>query len=313
MGEEPGGSSAHQALIFKLNNIIMKNAYRTLIGLGVAALAPLAAAQDEPAQAPAPAPEATATAPAPAAQPTPEEIKEVFSYLMGYRFGQQMSMEAPTITIGDFDQAVFFKAVENGLANKVDEQMEQKDIPAIMTAFVATLEQRNQAKAAANLEAGKKFLEENGKKEGVVTTDSGLQYKVLKESRGMRYDEKKHGAAAECSVIYEGRLLDGTVFDATEAPITMPINRVVPGFSEALKLMPVGSTYEVYIPSNLAYGENGPGIIGNNATLIFKLTLTDIQPAKAPQANPYELSPEILEQLQQQGLQPAEPEAAPAK
>ncbi len=245
-----------------------------------------------------------------AATPSPEEIKEVFSYLMGYRFGQQMAMDASTLEAGDFDQAAFFKAVADGLANKVDPAMEKKDVSTIMQAFVATLEQRAAAKSAANLEAGKKFLEENGKKEGVVTTESGLQYKVLKESRGMRYDEKKHGKAAECSVIYEGRLIDGTVFDATETPITMPINRVVPGFSEALKLMPVGSTYEVYIPSNLGYGEQGPGIIGNNATLIFKLTLTDIQPGKGTQNNPIELTPEMLQQLQAQGLQPVEPTPA---
>ena len=128
----------------------------------------------------------------------------------------------------------------------------------------------------------------------------------------MRYDAKKHGSAAECSVIYEGRLLDGTVFDATETPVPMPINRVVPGFAEALKLMPVGSTYEVYIPAELGYGEQGPGIIGNNATLIFKLTLTDIQPGRGTQANPIELTPEMLEQLQAQGLQPVEPAAKPA-
>ncbi len=232
---------------------------------------------------------------------------------MGYRFGQQMAMDASTIEASDFDQAVFFKAAADGLANKVDPAMEQKDVAAVMQAFVATLEQRAQVKSAANLEAGKKFLEENGKKEGVVTTESGLQYKVLRESRGLRYDEKKHGRAAECSVIYEGRLLDGTVFDATETPVTMPINRVVPGFSEALKLMPVGSTYEVYIPANLGYGANGPGIIGNNATLIFKLTLVDIAPGKGTQGNPIELTPEMMQQLQEQGLQPVEPAAAPQK
>ncbi len=287
----------------------MKNAYRTLMGLGLAALAPLAAAQDQPA-APAPAAPAAPAATAPAAAPTPEEIKEVFSYLMGYRFGQQMAMDASTLEAGDFDQAVFFKALADGLTNRVDPAMEQKDVATIMQAFVATLEQRAAAKSSANLEAGKKFLEENGKKEGVVTTESGLQYKVLKQSRGMRYDEKTHGKAAECSVIYEGRLLDGTVFDATETPVTMPINRVVPGFSEALKLMPVGSTYEVYIPAELGYGANGPGVIGNNATLIFKLTLTDIQPGKGTQSNPIELTPEMLQQLQEQGLQPVEPTQA---
>ncbi len=279
----------------------MKTTYRTLMGLGLAVLAPLASAQE-----PAPAP-------APAATPSPEEAREVFSYLMGYRFGQQMAMDASTLEVGDFDQATFFRAVADGLVNRVDPVMEQKDVAAAMQAVVATLEQRAQAKSAANLEAGKKFLEENGKKEGVVTTESGLQYKVLKQSRGMRYNEKTHGSGAECSVIYEGRLIDGTVFDATDTPISMPINRVVPGFSEALKLMPVGSTYEIYIPSNLGYGEQGPGVIGNNATLIFKLTLTDIKPGKGTQANPIELTPEMLEQLQAQGLQPVEPAPAPAK
>ncbi len=279
----------------------MKNTYRTLMTLGLAALAPLASAQDQPAAAPAP------TA---ASNLSPEEIKEVFSYLMGYRFGQQMAMDASTLEVGDFDQAAFFKAVADGLANKVDPAMEKKDVAAVMQSFIATLEQRAAAKSAANQEAGKKFLEENSKKEGVVTTDSGLQYKVLKESKGIRYDEKKHGKAAECSVVYEGRLIDGTVFDATETPIAMPINRVVPGFSEALKLMPVGSTYEVYIPSNLGYGEQGPGVIGNNATLIFKLTLTDIKPGKGTQSNPIELTPEMLQQLEAQGLQPMDPAAA---
>ncbi len=280
----------------------MKTTYSTLIALGLAALAPLTAAQEQPA---APAP-ATAAA----SELTPEEIKEVFSYLMGYRFGQQMAMDASTLEAGDFDRDAFFKAVADGLANKVDPVMEKKDVAGVMQAFIATLEQRAAAKSAANLEAGRKFLEENGKKEGVVTTESGLQYKVVKESKGMRYDEKKHGKAAECSVIYEGRLIDGTVFDATQTPIAMPINRVVPGFSEALKLMPVGSTYEVYIPSALGYGEQGPGVIGNNATLIFTLTLTDIKPGKGTQANPIELTPEMLQQLEAQGLQPVEPAAA---
>ncbi len=277
----------------------MKSTYRTLMSLGLAALAPLAAAQEA---APAPAP----AAPAPAAAPTlsPEEAKQVVSYFIGYRFGMQMATAG--VEASDFDQAAFFKALDDSLKGKFDPSMEPKIAPA-MQAFETSLQQRAAAKAAANLEAGKKFLEENGKKEGVTTTASGLQYKAIRESRGMRYDEKVHGPAAECSVIYEGRLIDGTVFDASESPIPMPINGVIPGFTEALKLMPVGSTYEVYIPSELAYGAQGAGgAIGPNSTLIFKLTLVDIKPGQAkPQAMPVELSPEMLQQLQQQGLQPA--------
>ncbi len=288
----------------------MKNAYRTLMGLGLAALAPLAAAQDTPAPAPAPAPAAAA-----AATPlTPEQVKEVFSYFLGHDFGVQMAMGAPALEVGDIDQAAFFRAVADGMENKVDPAMDEQKLAAAMDSFLQTLQDRAAAKGAANLAAGQKFLEENAKKEGVKTTDSGLQYKVIKESRGMRYNEKKDGPNAECAVIYEGRLIDGTVFDATTTPVPMPINRVVPGFSEALKLMPVGSTYEVYIPADLGYGEQGPGIIGPNSVLIFTITLTDITPGKAmgSPAAPIQLTPEMIEQLQAQGLQPVAPAPAPA-
>ncbi len=281
----------------------MKTTYSTLSALGLVAFAPLATAQDQP----APAAEPAAAAAETAAPLSPEQVKAAFSYLMGHRFGQLISGDAPLVDVGDFEQAAFFKGMADSFENKLDPALEKDIVPA-MQAFAATLEQRNKAQAAANLEAGKKFMEENGKKEGVVTTKSGLQYKVIKESRGMRYDEKKHGKSAECSVIYEGRLIDGKVFDSTDKPITMPINRVVPGFSEALKLMPVGSTYEVYIPAELGYGEAGPSVIGNNATLIFKITLTDITPArKSTQASPIELTPEMLKQLQEQSLEPVEP------
>ena len=116
-------------------------------------------------------------------------------------------------------------------------------------------------------------------------------------------------------VTYEGKKIDGTVFDAATTPVEMPVNQVVPGFAEALKLMPIGSTYEVCIPAALAYGEQAPGPIGSNATLIFTISLTDIKKNEAPQGGmPFQLTPEMLQQLQQQGLQTAAPaaEEAPA-
>ncbi len=279
----------------------MKHAYRTLMGLGLAALAPFATAQDKPAaQAPAP----TATAPV---QLTDAEVKEIFSYFLGHDFGVQMASGAPALEVADINKEAFFRAVADGMANKIDPKMEDEARLAIaMNRFMNTLQERTEAKGATNLAEGKKFLEENAKKEGVKTTESGLQYKVIKESRGMRYDQKKHGSNAICDVIYEGRLIDGTVFDSCTTPRQFPINQLVPGFSEALKLMPVGSTYEIYIPSELGYGEQGPGIIGSNKTLIFKLTLTDIKPGKGSSASPIELTPEMLEQLQKQGLQPVD-------
>ncbi len=280
----------------------MKHAYRTLMGLGLAALAPIAAAQDAPAAAQAPA-----ATPAPV-KLTDAEVKEIFSYFLGHDFGVQMAMGAPTLEVADIDKEAFFRAMADGMANKIDPKMTEDKLAIAMNRFMNTLQERSAAKGAANLAEGQKFLEENAKKEGVKTTDSGLQYKVIKESRGMRYDQKKHGSNAICDVIYEGRLIDGTVFDSCTEPRQFPINQVVPGFSEALKLMPVGSTYEIYIPAELGYGEQGPGIIGSNKTLIFKLTLTDIQPGQGSPANPIELTPEVLEQLQKQDLQPVDAE-----
>lgn len=278
----------------------MKNTKHILTSLAVAALAPIAFAQTA---APAPAPgQPAVTAPA------PEEIKAVFSYFMGYRFGQDMAMQASTLRVDDLDTAILVKAIQDGMLNRVDPEMESKDLNACMSAFVAELQARATAAGAANLAKGNAYLAENAKKPGVVTTASGLQYRVLTEGKGKKYDEATDGKSAVCYVVYEGRLIDGTVFDKTDTPIDMPIDRVVPGFSEALKLMPVGSEWEVVIPSNLAYGEQGPGIIGNNATLIFKLKLTDIKPARGTQANPIELTPEMLQQLQEQGLQQVQPQ-----
>ncbi len=273
----------------------MKHTTRTILSLGMLALAPLTFAQEAPAPAPAPAPAAT---------PSPEEIKVVFSYLMGQQYGNQMAMEANTLRIDDFDAEVFFKGVADGLANKVDPEMRQKDIAACMQAFMLDLQKRAAEAAAANLAKGKAYMEENAKKEGVVTTESGLQYKVLTAGTGRKYDAKTDGSAAIASVTYEGRLVDGTVFDASTTPVDMPLDGVIPGFSEALKLMPIGSEWEVTIPANLAYGEQGPGVIGNNATLVFKLQLVDIKPGRGTQGNPIQLTPEMLQQLQESGMQP---------
>lgn len=256
-----------------------------------------ALAQDTPA---APAP---ATAAAPQAAVTPTEMKQAFSYLMGYRVGRDISMETASVTPDDFDHDAFFQAISDGLKGSAP-SIDPSKIDAAMGAFIQELQKRDQVRSDANAKAGKEFLEKNAKAEGVTTTDSGLQYKVLKKGDGRKYDPAKDGKGAICSITYEGRLVDGTVFDKSDEPIDMEMNRVVPGFSEALGLMPIGSEWEIYIPSNLAYGERGPAPIGNNATLIFKITLKDIQPGKGTASNPIELTPEIEAQLRAQGLEP---------
>lgn len=252
---------------------------------------------------------AEAAAPAGAAEVSADDAKKAFSYFIGYRFGQEVSAGATTLTVDDFDKDTFFQALSESLSGQ-QPSMDQAAIEAGMNTFVMNMQKREQVKAEANLAAGKAYQEEFAKGEGVVKTDSGLLYRVITAGEGATYSPETDGPGALCNVMYEGKLIDGTVFDKSPAPIDMPIDRVVPGFSEALKLMPVGSTWEVCIPSELAYGPQGPGPIGNNATLIFTITLNSIAKAPEPQMGSQslqQLPPEILQQLQQQGLE-IEPE-----
>jgi len=125
------------------------------------------------------------------------------------------------------------------------------------------------------LEEGVSFLEENGRKENVITTESGLQYEVVTLGDGPMPTE-----ASTVSVFYEGTLIDGTVFDSsyeTGDTVSFPLNGVIPGWTEGLQLMPVGSTYKFYIPSNLAYGSSATGPIPANSTLIFKVELLEVK------------------------------------
>src|SRR3954469_9874022 len=127
-------------------------------------------------------------------------------------------------------------------------------------------------KATANLKAGEDFLEQNKKRENVVTTPSGLQYEVLKKGSGA-----KPKATDKVNCHYHGTLIDGTVFDSSVQrgqPATFPLNMVIKGWTEALQLMPTGSKWRLFLPPNLAYGERQTGsYIGPNSTLIFEVEL----------------------------------------
>jgi len=128
----------------------------------------------------------------------------------------------------------------------------------------------------ANKKAGVDFLAENAKKEGVKTTESGLQYKVLKEGTGAVPTD-----TSTVEVNYEGRLIDGTVFDASnkygDKPATFRVNQVIKGWTEALKMMPAGSEWEIYIPEELAYGAQGSRGIDPMSALIFKVELVNVK------------------------------------
>jgi len=134
----------------------------------------------------------------------------------------------------------------------------------------------NSEVAEANKQAGIAFLAENGKKDGVLTTASGLQYTVITEGEG-----EKPSARQNVTVHYKGTTLDGEEFDSSysrNAPATFPLNRVIAGWTEGVQLMSIGSTYRFFISSELAYGTQGAGgAIGPNATLIFDVELLSIQ------------------------------------
>ncbi len=152
-------------------------------------------------------------------------------------------------------------------------QMTEQEANAVLQKFFTGL--RNK-KNEAQIKEGEDFLAENAKKEGVVTLPSGLQYKILKEGHG-----PKPTASDKVKVHYTGKLIDGTVFDSSVErgePITFPVSQVIPGWTEALQLMPVGSKWRLFIPSKLAYGEKGAGqTIPPNATLIFDVELLGIE------------------------------------
>lgn len=151
---------------------------------------------------------------------------------------------------------------------------------SLMTAFQQAMnDKQNAAKAALadnNKKAGAAFLAANAKKDGVTTTPTGLQYKVITAGSGAKPSDTD-----TVTLQYRGTLIDGTEFDSSYKngqPAVLEVGRVIPGFKEALKLMPVGSKYQFVIPADQAYGDRGAGnVIGPNATLIFEIELISIQ------------------------------------
>ncbi len=196
------------------------------------------------------------------------------SYALGLGIGQQLAqMGASDLNIDDFADAI--KDVINGNKLKVP----HKDAQTIVQEYFRQQEERINAIRAEQGKAakaeGEKFLAENGKKEGVVTLKSGLQYEVLREGNG-----KKPKATDQVKCHYEGTLINGQVFDSSykrNEPAVFPLNQVIPGWTEGLQLMQEGAKYRFYIPYILAYGESGAGgSIPPFATLIFDVELLEV-------------------------------------
>jgi peptidyl-prolyl cis-trans isomerase len=197
------------------------------------------------------------------------------SYALGIGIGSQLAgMGAKELNIDDFAQAI--KDVISGSELKVDNAEAQ----TLVQNFFQEQEAKQQAAAAeagkAAKAAGEAFLAENGKKDGIVTLPSGLQYQVLKDGNG-----KKPSATDQIVCHYEGTLIDGTVFDSSyqrNQPATFGLNQVIAGWTEGVQLMQEGAKYRFFIPYNLAYGERGAGAqIPPFAALVFDVELIEVK------------------------------------
>lgn len=251
-----------------------------LLSLTAFVLASFVAAGRVSAQQPAKGAPGEAVAPAPAPlNPSFKSFKEQSSYAIGMDIARGLKRENL-----DIDQAAVMKGIADTLGGG-KALLTDKELQATMIQFqkeaVARAQEMFAKVAEKNKKEGAAFLVENKKKEGVKTTPSGLQYKILKQGAGATPK-----ATDIVTTNYRGTFLDGTEFDSSyrrNEPAKFPVNRVIPGWTEALKMMRVGDKWQLFVPSDLAYKETGAGDdIPPNATLIFEIELLDTKPAPAP-------------------------------
>ncbi len=222
---------------------------------------------------------------APAADPSLKDQKDKVSYSIGLDIGTTLKRQ-----LIDVNPDLVSKGMKDGL-NGAKPLMTDEESKETMATFQKEMTAKQAAAKKAtgekNAAEGKKFLEENKGKEGVKTTASGLQYKVMKEGTGPSPKETD-----TVKVNYKGTTIDGTEFDSSYKrgqPAEFPVNRVIKGWTEALQLMKVGAKYQLYVPAELAYGERGAGSdIGPNAMLMFDVELLGINP---PAASPSPAKP----------------------
>lgn len=209
------------------------------------------------------------------AQPALQSDLQQFSYSVGVLMAEDMKSKGMT----ELDEVVMGMAIRDVLDGKPSQLSEEQMGAALEKAAQKMMEKRvaeANAEAEQSRTAGEKFRAENGAKEGVTTLPSGIQYKVLTEGSG-----EKPTLDSTVVAHYHGSLIDGSVFDSSYdrgAPATFALKRVVQGWQEVVPMMPVGSKWQVVLPPELAYGENGaPPKIGGNETLIFDIELLEIK------------------------------------
>ncbi|MGQ9426919.1 FKBP-type peptidyl-prolyl cis-trans isomerase [Gilvimarinus sp. F26214L] len=213
-----------------------------------------------------------------------QSLDEKVSYVFGFNIGQQFKSQQI-----ELDPQIVAQAIED-VYSDAEPQLSQEEMQTAMQSFQQEYEEKmasmqadqqaeREAAAADNKQKGEEFLAANAEKEGVVTLPSGLQYKQIEEGEG-----ESPEAADTVTVHYRGTLIDGTEFDSSYErgePVSFPLQNVIPGWTEGLQHMKEGSKYELYIPSDLAYGPGGSGpVIGPNETLIFEVELLEVDKAE---------------------------------
>lgn len=207
----------------------------------------------------------------PPSKPTTVEGKA--AYTIGYMSAKSIAGQADTL-----DAEQYIHGFRDGFAGKDGKLTEDEMRQAVMEfekKLRADMLAKQEKAAGESRSKSEAFLAENAKKPGVTTTASGLQYEVLKEGTGA-----KPAATSTVKVHYEGKLIDGTVFDSSVQrgePVSFPLNQVIPGWTEGLQLMSPGAKYRFVIPAKLAYGETGAGPIPPHAALVFEVELLEVQ------------------------------------
>lgn len=208
-----------------------------------------------------------------------ESQKDKTSYALGMNMGTNLKRQEVEVNLELLVRGI--KDALSGSESLLNDDQMRETFQTLQTEMRRKAEDRRKAEGEKNKKEGEAFLKENAAKDGVVSLPSGLQYKVVKEGSGpipQQTDRVK--------VHYRGRLIDGTEFDSSHQrgqPASFPLTGVIRGWTEALQLMKVGSEWELYIPSGLAYGERGsPPKIGADAVLIFNVELLGIEPPAEP-------------------------------
>jgi FKBP-type peptidyl-prolyl cis-trans isomerase FklB len=198
---------------------------------------------------------------------------DTLSYALGYQMGKGFNKINLTVNTNDLVKGL--QAGQSDAKPAITEDAMQKALKAFQMKTIKKMQAERAKLAKKNLKTSNDFLAKNKKATGVIALADGLQYKIIKKGVGA-----KPNANDIVTVNYEGSLIDGTVFDSSYkrgTPAQFKVGQVIKGWSEALQLMPVGSTWELYVPAKLAYGANGAGTqIGPNETLVFKVELIKI-------------------------------------